>query len=210
MDTSDKLASVRKAMRSASTRTRIAALEILAEFRSSTACLSGFCPLEDFIAGTEGISPWDRTHWQFSRITHAFPSNVSKETFVRHVEVLADDSGITEQKLFRRSRESRWSHKKFLIVSREGEVLIWDLTIRYARRGKKCTAKAISKFRTVSGRALRKYLDEELVGRALIASIAWAITATVDTPERSTVAVQELNAFVVDVEKMLVPIFDVS
>jgi len=208
MDTSIRLSKVQSALKASSepnVRARIAAVEILSTAKPYMTYLSGFAPMKDLISFTDGLTPWDAGKWEFAEYTHIFPKDISLDTWVRRVEILVDLKGTSGRKTARRVYEKRWSYQKIILITRSCDVLVWDLAIRYQRKGKKRTAAVRSKFRVLRWKSLSTYLDNPRIGRAMTTNIGWCVTDTIEDRKRRLVATEELDIFIRSVESLLAP-----
>ena len=206
MDTSirlEKLQIVAGKSFTANERARLVAYEILEAVKPYLTYLSGFISLNDLITSTGGLVPYDAILWPTGVVQHKLPPGTTLRTRVRRLHLLEQKGGQSKGRNARRTFELWWTYEKYILITNSGDVLVWDLAIYRLRRGKVRSARVRSKFRTLVGRSLAKYLGDESCARGMINALGWTVTDTAEARRRRLKATEELDAFIKGAEKFV-------
>lgn len=105
----------------------------------------------------------------------------------------------------RRSRIQGLVYRQELLLTREGDIFVWDWFARCERKEKRLLEFAIrSKIRLAKGRTLKKIFSNPHNARALLATIGWSVTDTISDREKRLASMKNLDAFIRSVEEQFI------
>lgn len=94
-------------------------------------------------------------------------------------------------------------YRQHILVSQNGDVLLWDWYARYKRhRGERMEVAIRSKVCELRGRRLQRYLEANW--HAALTSLGWLVTDTIEERARRLASMQQLNDFIKAVEGRLI------
>ena len=182
----------------------VMALEVLAASAGHLQFLSGFCEFGDYLKNARmddnGYARRDRD--DKSR-TYDLPAGYDGSSFCTPVRTTAFKRwGQTKG---RRSRKQGYVYRQELLLTREGDILLWDWFARCERTDRGLREFAIrSKVRLAKGRTLKKVFNNPFNAQALLAKIGWLVTDTIEEREKRLVSMKDLDTLIRSVEGHLV------
>ncbi len=107
----------------------------------------------------------------------------------------------------RRVRKQGFVLRQELLLTKEGDILVWDWFARCERpQGKGMREIAIrSKVRLVKGRSLKKFLSSYVNALALVTRIGWLVTDTIEDRRKRLASMEDLDVFIKAAEGHLQP-----
>ncbi|MEK7156249.1 MAG: hypothetical protein AAB790_00370 [Patescibacteria group bacterium] len=182
----------------------VMALEVLGASVSSLQFLAGFIEFGDYLEDARmddnGMARRDRD--DKSR-TYDLPAGYNGSSFC--IPFRRSAFKRLGQPRSRRSRKQGCVYRQELLLTREGDILVWDWFARCERTERGLREIAIrSKVRLAKGRTVKKIFSNPFSAQSFLAKVGWLVTDTIENREKHLASMRGLDTFIRAVEGQLV------
>lgn len=212
MDTSIRLKRIQDAFGNSPVRIKemtpkqaeVMALEVLAASVGSLQFLVGFIEFGDYLVDARmNDNGMARRDCDDKSRTYDLPTGYDGSSFCIPFRTSAFKRWGEAKS--RRSRKQGYVYRQELLLTREGDILIWDWFARCGRTERGLWEIAIrSKVRLAKGRTIKKIFNDPFNARAFLTRMGWLVTDAIEAREKRLASMKVLDAFIKSVEGQLI------